>query len=87
MADIKAGRVHGPFASVKEASTYIERVAKEQNCPRQLDALLDEHCHQRPRHESAVDLSPAVRKAFHKQLAFLEYDFAIRGDTYFITDV
>ncbi len=28
-ADIKAGRVHGPFASAKEASAYIERLAKE----------------------------------------------------------
>lgn len=27
--DIKAGRVHGPFASAKEASAYIERLAKE----------------------------------------------------------
>lgn len=28
-ADIKAGRVHGPFSSAKEASAYIERLAKE----------------------------------------------------------
>ncbi len=27
-ADIKAGRVHGPVASAKEASAYIERLAK-----------------------------------------------------------
>jgi AbrB family looped-hinge helix DNA binding protein len=29
LADVKAGRVHGPFASAKEASAYIERVIKE----------------------------------------------------------
>ena len=27
--DIKAGRMHGPFASAKEACVYIERRAKE----------------------------------------------------------
>ena len=25
LADVKAGRVHGPFASAKEASAYIEK--------------------------------------------------------------
>jgi hypothetical protein len=29
MADINAGRVHGPFASAKEASAYIERMVRE----------------------------------------------------------
>ena len=29
LADVKAGRVHGPFASAKEASAYIERAIKE----------------------------------------------------------
>lgn len=27
--DVKAGRVHGPFSSAKEASVYLERLAKE----------------------------------------------------------
>jgi bifunctional DNA-binding transcriptional regulator/antitoxin component of YhaV-PrlF toxin-antitoxin module len=27
--DIKAGRFHGPFATAKEASAYIERAAKQ----------------------------------------------------------
>jgi AbrB family looped-hinge helix DNA binding protein len=26
LADVKAGRVHGPFATAKEASAYIERI-------------------------------------------------------------
>ena len=30
LEDFKKGRVHGPFATAKEASAYIERVAKEQ---------------------------------------------------------
>jgi AbrB family looped-hinge helix DNA binding protein len=29
LADIKAGRVHGPFATAKDASAYIERTVKE----------------------------------------------------------
>lgn len=30
LADIKAGRVHGPFASAKEASAYIEKSVRTQ---------------------------------------------------------
>jgi len=29
LADIKAGRVHGPFSSAKELSDHIERLAQE----------------------------------------------------------
>jgi AbrB family looped-hinge helix DNA binding protein len=29
MEDFREGRVHGPFSSAKEASAYIERMAKE----------------------------------------------------------
>ena len=29
LEDFKAGRSHGPFASAKEASAYIERMAKQ----------------------------------------------------------
>ena len=29
LADIKAGRVHGPFASAKEMSAYVERTIQE----------------------------------------------------------
>ena len=29
LEDFKKGRVHGPFASAKAASAYIERIAKE----------------------------------------------------------
>ena len=29
LEDFRKGRFHGPFASAKEASAYIERVAKE----------------------------------------------------------
>lgn len=29
LEDFKKGRVHGPFTSAKEASSYIERLAKD----------------------------------------------------------
>ena len=29
LADVEAGRVHGPFASAKEASAYVERAVKD----------------------------------------------------------
>jgi AbrB family looped-hinge helix DNA binding protein len=34
LADVKAGRVHGPFASAKEASAYIERVVSARRASR-----------------------------------------------------
>jgi hypothetical protein len=36
LADVKAGRVHGPFASAKEASAYIERVVSERRASRKI---------------------------------------------------
>ena len=34
MEDFKKGRVHGPFSSAKEASTYIERMVKHRRARR-----------------------------------------------------
>jgi len=34
MADLKYGRVHGPFDTAADASRYIERVAKERSAAR-----------------------------------------------------
>jgi AbrB family looped-hinge helix DNA binding protein len=42
LADVKAGCVHGPFATAKEASVYIERVVGERKA-RKLRWRLDEH--------------------------------------------
>jgi AbrB family looped-hinge helix DNA binding protein len=55
LADIKAGGVHGPFATAKEASAYIERVVGERRASRKIKrspvvVCLDEHCPWRARH-------------------------------------
>jgi len=34
LADVKAGRVHGPFASAKEASAYIEKAVSAKTGPK-----------------------------------------------------
>ena len=36
LAEIKAGRTHGPFASAKEASTYIGRIIRQRKATKRV---------------------------------------------------
>ena len=36
LADVKAGRVHGPFASAKEAGAYLEKAVTAGSAPNQI---------------------------------------------------